>query len=330
MTSVPHYSIYGVTVASEFAFRWPLPVGGPPADLVFDCRTSAPLGVDPDAAPLVHAVDVGRPDGAPGITYHRMSGLDVVRVRHVADHYVGDDRIVCHLHDPDLSYLVEIQLLGMVLALWLERRGIPVLHSAAVAVGDRGVAFLGEKGGGKTTLAGAMVAEGHPLLADDLLALDAEEAGTRARSGYPVLRLWPDQLGHFRPTRPDGVPETASLVHPAFDKVWLPLDGRPESFRAAPVDLARIYLPVRHAGGPLRLEPLRPGEAVVELVRHSYLRSALHPLGLEEARLPRLGEVCGRVPVSRLHYPDGLDRLSEVVEAVEADLDPEAVPAWVG
>src|SRR5665811_1255218 len=90
-----------------------------PEPIEIQRRNSADL----DAAPAVHAVqnaEVGSPD----ISFHAFQEFDVVRFRAIADYYVWPHRIICHLRDSSLAWLIEIQLLGMVLALWLEKRGI--------------------------------------------------------------------------------------------------------------------------------------------------------------------------------------------------------------
>lgn len=312
---VQHRSVYGVTLASDFPFRWPLRAGQPPADVVFTCTGDPPQPVDLATLPAVHEVDETESRAGPEITYHRAEHHDIVRVRDVADHYVSPDRIVCHLQDPDLAYLVEIQLLGMVLALWLERNNTPTLHASTVVVDGRAVAFLGTKGGGKTTLAAGLMAAGHALLTDDLLALTVDDSAVRAQPGYPMLRLWPEQLAHF--VGPDA---RLPLVHPSFTKrrVHVGTDFGTAHPTAAP--LHRVYLPARQTDGGMAIEPVRAQAALIELVRHSFLREAVYGLGLAGDRLRRLAAALHTVDVRRLRYPGGFDRLPQVVAAVEADL----------
>jgi hypothetical protein len=310
-----HHAVYGITLASDFPFSWPLVPSERPADVRFDCihRPVAPPG-EPIGKP-VHAVAVSGDEDRPDIVYERLEGCDVVRVRDAAVHHVFPKRIECALPDPTLAYLAEIQLLGMVLALWLERRGVPTLHASSVVIRGRAVAFLGMKGGGKTTAATALVAAGHALLADDLLALRIDDAGVFAQPGYPMLRLWPEQADHFLGGHAD-----LPLVHPSYDKrrvVVEPPFGRFHRF-AAP--LQRIYVPIRRMGGAISIEPLRSSDALIALVRESFLREAVHGLGLAAHRLGPLAQVLSTVDVRLLRYPDGFDRLPELVSAVETDL----------
>jgi hypothetical protein len=313
--TVPRYAVYGIVLETDFVFRWPLPLTDAAPDLRFDCVGAAPIADGWDARPPVHGVVVYGDDNDPDIAYHVLDDLDVVRIPGVADHFVWPDRIVCQLHGEGWEYLAEVQLLGMVLALWLERRGLPTLHASAAVVDGRAVAFLGTKGGGKTTAAAALVAAGHPMLADDLLAIWNATDQPRVAAGYPMLRLWPEQADHFV-----GHHVTLPLVHPAYTKRRVLIGSQFGRFHGDQAPLERIYLPQRRRGGEVEIAPVRPRDALLATVRDSFLRDAVHGLGLAGPRLERLAATLLHVPVRTLRYPTGFERLPELVAAVEADL----------
>ena len=50
---------------------------------------------------------------------------------------------------------------------------------------------------GKSGLAAALMAAGHPMLSDDVLPIQDVDGELRARSGYPQMRMWPDEAAHF-------------------------------------------------------------------------------------------------------------------------------------
>jgi hypothetical protein len=93
-----------------------------------------------------------------------------------------------------LHELVRSIVLGPLLALSLELRGLLCLHGSAVAVDGHAVVFLGPKHHGKSTLATALTAAGASLVGDDLIAV---APGTPARvwPGVPSVRLWDDAVG---------------------------------------------------------------------------------------------------------------------------------------
>lgn len=314
------HTVYGVTLATDFAFSWPVVACDPrpgevSVDLSFTCAQTAPVQVDWDEVAAVHAVGGNAEQTRPAITYHALGPFDVIRIRGVADHYLWEDRIVCHLHDPTLAYLVEIQLLGIVLALWLERRGVPTLHASAGVIDGRAIAFLATKGGGKTTAVLGLIAAGHALLADDLLALRPIGTAILAQPGYPMLRLWPEQADHLVGGHAD-----LPLVHPGFVKRRLTVAGEIGTFHCAPAPLERIYLPRRMADGAVTIEPVRSADAVIAMVQHSFLRDATHRLGLAGLRLQQFADALRWVEVRMVRYPTGYDHLAELAEAIEADL----------
>ena len=67
---------------------------------------------------------------------------------------------------------IRLPLLGTVLAVLLHQRGYFVLHASAIAVDGGVVAFLGNKGQGKSTMAATLYSRGHELVADDVVAID--------------------------------------------------------------------------------------------------------------------------------------------------------------
>lgn len=73
--------------------------------------------------------------------------------------------------DPAILRLI---LLGPILALVLHQRGYLVLHASAVELNSTAVAFIGDKGAGKSTTAAAFNAEGYALFSDDVVAVAPE------------------------------------------------------------------------------------------------------------------------------------------------------------
>jgi hypothetical protein len=183
-----------------------------------------------------------------------------------------------------------------------------------VAVNGRAVAFLSRHGGGKSGLAAAMVQAGFPLLTDDLLVLEEGESGWEARPSYPEMRMWPDEAAHFV-----GDPETLPLVQSDSEKRRVAIgEGGFGSFLDASAPLACLYLASRRPerDGDVEIQPVSRSEALIELVRHSFSARLVEAAGLQPARLDRLARLVRAVPVRRLVYPSGFDRLPEVVRSL--------------
>jgi hypothetical protein len=216
------------------------------------------------------------------------------------------------LVDPDPgagSALLQLALLGPVLAALLQQRGNLVLHASAVEVDGAAVGFLGGRGAGKSTMAAALLGRGYPLLADDLLAVSLDGGSPRVLPGLPQLKLWPDALAAL-----GGDPDLLPPVRKGLDKRVQKLGGHG---RSGDVPLARLY--VLSSGEEPTIEAIPSGAAFLELVSHSYGIAWLHGVS-GPGQFAARTELARRVPVCRLRRPSDLDRLDQVIRLVEEDL----------
>ena len=159
--------------------------------------------------------------------------------------------------------VLRLFILGPALAMLLHQRGLLVLHATTVSIADRAVIFLGESGGGKSTMAAVFSSLGHALVSDDVTAVSIGEADPCALPGFPQLKLLPDALLSL-----GCAPEALPLIHPHMEKRAFRVPG---TFPTLPVPLLRIYRLAGEAGDDIEL--LRPQEAFRELARVSYLSS---------------------------------------------------------
>lgn len=119
----------------------------------------------------------------------------LLRFPGLADFVISGDLIKCH-PKPDcpeisLRHLVLDQVIPRLWAHW----GNLVLHASAVKLRDgRVVAFIGESGWGKSTLAAALQARGSQLLSDDSVSLKPREEGVQIIPSYTGLRLLDDSI----------------------------------------------------------------------------------------------------------------------------------------
>ncbi len=132
------------------------------------------------------------------------------------------------------------------------------------------------------------------------------------RPAYPEMRMWPDEAAYFI-----GPPEDLPLVQKDSEKRRVAVGGGGfGSFLDASTPLACIYLACRReeTGGGVEIQPVTRSEALIELVRHSFSPRLVEAAGLQPARLDRLARLVRSVPVYRLVYPSGFERLPEIAE----------------
>jgi hypothetical protein len=302
-------------MASDYPFANPLSRGSGTPDVTFSCRETRPYPVDSVKKP-VYVSESKTEDGDSIFTISPMDDGFVIHRAKTVDFYLSSRTIIAHLLDPAYAFMVEIILLGEIFSLWLELRGTPMIHASATVVDNHAIAFLSTNKGGKSGLAAAFVQQGHEILTDDILPLENRDNMIIGLPGYPAMRMWPDQAGHFL-----GEYNHLEFVHPDLSKRRIPVGpGGFGSFCNERKPLKAIYLPRRL--GPdsgITIEPLSQKNAFFALIQYSFTAGLVELLGLQPQRMEFFSRVAKQVPVRRLNYPDGFHHLPRVVEAVLED-----------
>ncbi len=208
--------------------------------------------------------------------------------------------------------VIRLPLLGVVMAVLLYQRGLLVLHASAVALSDGVVAFLGEKGQGKSTMAATLYARGHTLIADDVVALDIGSSGKCiVRPGFPQFKLWPDAAAAAL----GDDPETLPRIHPQLEKRARLATDR---FSQSLLPLKRIYL--LSEGSTLDIKPLQAQEALVQLISNSYVARFGNQLlqgAAASLHFHQCTTLVKNVPIYCLNRPRSLPLLVEIAQLVE-------------
>ncbi|MCE8002424.1 hypothetical protein HOP53_06195 [Halomonas sp. MCCC 1A11081] len=317
----------------ETTHRFRFPLSAAPAtaecDLTFHCELKRAWPTPSRQNALYLSPSRNRFE-EPDLEIYAVAGGNLMRFPRVAEFLVAPGRIDCRLQDGEAGFMVDLYLLGDVLSYYLEMTGISALHAGAVAHKGRAMLFAADRTGGKSTLVTYLVAAGFHLLADDIAALEPDDAWVTCRHAFPQLKLTPEQARRFV-----GTSEGFEPVHPSFPKLSVPAERVGHVSRES-LPVARIYLLERRVvtGGDtaIRLEPLGPGEALIQLVRHSFLAEVLEGCGyatgqdgtaqadIARTRFHRLAAIARSVVVKRLCYPSGYHYLPAVHRAVLADL----------
>lgn len=204
--------------------------------------------------------------------------------------------------------LLALYVLGNVMALLLHQRGLFVLHASAVAVAGGAVAFLGQPGWGKSSIAAALHARGHAVIADDVTPVRVARGAAAVLPGFPQLKLAADVVACLGCD-----PGWLRCLHPLEEKRGWRVAG---SFPDIALPLRRLY--VLEPGTTVGVAPIRPPDAIVELVRHSYPTRLLQPGGAGHFR--QAAEIARTVPIYRLTRSAALATLPDLARLVEEHL----------
>ncbi len=305
------HRLFGTAVTGNFPLTPRLPLSRAPAELILTVSDHPLLSPEDLAFPPLYVSPLRDGQGRSLGCLYRAAEGEAFRFPEAGDFRISSDRIETYVPAQSAA-LAELRLLGPVLSYWLERRGIPTLHASAVATDRGAVAFLSRKEGGKTGLAAAFLQAGLPLVTDDVLPVEEAGGTFLARPGYAQMRMWPDEAAHFVEGW-EGLP----TVHPDISKRRVPVgDGGFGTFHDASLPLACLYVPERVTEGTVEIQDVSPRDAVIELLRHSFSPRLVEAVGLGPRRLDFFARLAMQVPVRRLRYPSGFDRLPEAVERV--------------
>jgi len=314
------YSIFGLTMASDFPFISRLGIGSGEPDFTFTVSNKPPLDVIWSQNKPNYSSIFKNEEGENFSYLFRLKNCDVLRFTGKADFYISNDRIICHLLKKEQYPLVEIQLLGSVLSYWLERQGLPTIHASANNVDGCAVAFLSSNKGGKTSLAASLMQAGYPLITDDVMPIELHNDQIICRPGYPTMRMWPDEAEHFI-----GHSEDLPIVHPQLSKrrVFVGSDTF-GSFYDMHAPLSCLYIPERIEtalkGSKIEIMQLSQAEGLIELVRHSFISRMVERLGWQPRRLEIFTKIVLNLPIRRLIYPSGYKNLSKVCNSILDDV----------
>ena len=316
------FKLYGLTLQSDFPFRYHLERSCEEPDVTFFYHGVVPQE-DPPGAEVYASPALNR-HGESVLRLYAAQDVDTLVFPGVASFACSAGEIHGRAAAPGLEYLVEICLAGNVMAFWLERQGVTAIHASAVVVAGRAACFIAGTSRGKTTTACAFLAAGHALLADDIVALSIASGCALAYPAFPQMKLLPEQLLHL------GVRAVGyQKVHPGFEKLMVPIGNGVGRYCDQAVPVGGIYLldRVSSGTGSPSMRPVAQGEALMELVRHSFAAELVDAVDRSSGRLARLAALARAVPVRRINVPPGYDRLHEVQSLVAAQLAAESEPA---
>jgi len=202
------------------------------------------------------------------------------------------------------------QVFGLVMSAWSEWAGRPVLHGATVEVGGSAVAFLGRSGAGKSSVTLEFLRNGHRVFGDDHLVIDRTDGTTYAQPALPWLKVGPDAA-----SRAGLEYSRLPLIHTGAPKRCLGVgEGQ---WVDGPRPLGPLYLLERGWRRPeVSIEPVAPAQSLVALIQHTFVPRTVQAAGLVPRRLPLLVAAAEQAGVWQLRYPDGVEWLGRVREAV--------------
>lgn len=204
---------------------------------------------------------------------------------------------------------IEHALLNQVLPLALSLQGEVALHASAVAIRLGSVAFIGESGRGKSTLAASFARQGMSLLTDDGVHLTAESGCWHVQPGPRLLRLREDSRNAILAGGPRGGERVSKGAKLRIS------GGQSLRYGRSPVVLLHAYFLGDGAAEEVEITRLSARDAFVELMRNSFVLDVEDRQALS-GHFERLSRLALLPVFSRLDYPRRFEALAEVREAI--------------
>lgn len=297
------YRAHGLTFASDLA----LP----------ELRPSAPVQEADIRISLVPRIP-GMPDDGDEFDFmHTEAGVSM-HVHGAASYVVRDgSRIdVCPVPDADQG-LLHLYLIGSAIGMALHQRGILAMHASAVVCNGNATLFVGDSGAGKSTLAARFGQAGHPVLADDVLALGIDVDGNvTAWPGSVSFKLWDNSLAGLG-MQASGLPQVANRTDKYYvDNTCLAEDR--------PYPVSRIVVLERATdGGGHALHALPQLEAVKAIADNTYRPEYLRLVDRHAGHFQQCARAASRIPVLRLTRPWDIGSIDATMAFI-VGLDPHA------
>jgi hypothetical protein len=302
MTTIKHYRICGLTVASELDLSVAAGEEEPGADArvadVVIRRGSVPNNLEQakQTGPTWQVTDRQVLLLLPGVARFLMT-----EGREIAVEPEGNG----------VDENFRIFLLGSAMGALMHQRGALVLHAGAVAVNGEGVLFCGPSGAGKSSLVAALCASGYPLITDDVCLLH------RGPSGRPMvspdgrrLKLWADAI--------ENLPLSAGsdiAVRPGIQKYWV--EPPTPALRTAVPIRAVYFLRVEAPPYRIGIETLSVLEAVVLMRDNAYRPRLVRVLRQEAEWLDHGLSLMSAGGAFRLTHRMSFDALPACVQNLE-------------
>ncbi len=230
-----------------------------------------------------------------------------------ASYQISPDGVIHCIPEPGCpGRLLRHFLINQVIPRFLGSQGEVIVHASAVKLSDgRAVAFLGNSGFGKSTLAASFAQSGAVLLADDCVLINRLDGALTVVGAFPGVRLFTDSR------------EAIFSDNSGFEQVATQM-GKHQAVLSGPLYSDRLLLARLFAlndpavdADSVSVMALPGANALLKVVSSLF---TLNPA--DEATTVRSFKavkdlIAGSLPCSELHYPRELDILQEVRAAVE-------------
>lgn len=190
------------------------------------------------------------------------------------------------------------------------QRGFAMWHGSAVLRDGRAILFCGDAGAGKSTMAGAMLARGASLVADDLSRIEPADGTVLIHPSAARIKLWREAIDYFGW-------EGRKVQRDYYREDKFHCSAPDNCAGQGPLPLAAII--ALEEGDAVALEKLSGAAAVEAALKQTMYRPEMIEALGKWAEQGALGaRIAANCPVYRLTRPKDFESLLHACEAAEA------------
>lgn len=220
----------------------------------------------------------------------------------------GKELIVEPSKDQIPFEFLNLYILSEALGMILFQKGLFLLHASAIQVGDKAIVIIGNPGAGKSTTAAAFAKRGHPVLTDDMVAIQIEAEGSpQVVPGFPQIKIWPPSV--------DGLnydTDTLPVLFPGSSKRVI---RKTENFPSKPIPLREIYF--LDKGEQLKINLMEKVEALLSFSRYFPCSYDLLTAKAHKNHFLQSNYLLQHTPVLKVQRPDSFKVLHQWISSIE-------------
>ena len=256
-----------------------------------------------------------RPDGTITVSVGKETDYYWIHFPQLVDFKIhpASNRIISYrqknIPDNSVSHL----LLDQVVPRLLSYNGHLIIHASCIHIGKSAIAFCGESGWGKSTLAAFFHSNGYPLVTDDCLLLQTKGSTMTGIPNYCGLRLFSDSLAEL----PKRFSKSSDVCHYASkQRIAIPVAGNSSTTPIS--DIFFIDNPTQLTeSATITTTVISNAAALIELIKHSFPLDITNTASTTD-QLKNLAHLINNSKTNfhNLSYPRNMQRLPDVMEAI--------------
>lgn len=220
----------------------------------------------------------------------------------------GNEILIEQVKDLNMLLLRSF-VLGNIMTSLLNQRGFLVLHASAININNDAVAFLGNKGYGKSTTAMTFYKKGYQIVADDYIVIQFENGLPFVYPGFPSLRLSYNSRKYG-----DFSLEKVFYKNREIEKIYVPTDN---NFSLNKIPLKKLYVLKREEY--LKISDIELQGSLIKLVENTFGITRFNESDSIK-HLNQCSSLLNKVNISLLEVPDSLEDLYKVVKLIKKDV----------